>query len=129
MGTVSEALTPFSIALKAEIDARRGGGKRKTPTQEAIAERIGRTQPYVSARINGEYPWSTNDIDAMAPLFNETGFSLVAAARVRAESADELRTRRNVRRARQDLDTAPLTSTEFAASTDNTPVDPQRGEG
>ena len=100
---VNENLTPFSKALNEEIAHRRGPSKRGLPTQEQIASAIARTQPYVSSRLNGEYPWTTNDIDLMAPLFNETAFSLIQAARERVQERDELAARRaRVRGARQD---------------------------
>lgn len=78
-------LTPLSQALKDEIDARRGPSKRGTPTQEQIAAAVSRTQPYVSDRINGKEPWTTTDIDNLAPLFKETAFSLIAAAKLRLD--------------------------------------------
>jgi transcriptional regulator with XRE-family HTH domain len=125
---VTDELTPFSKALLAEIDARRGGGKRKTPTQEQMATAVGKTQPYVSARVNGEHPWSTEDLDKLAPLLGAAdAFELIAAASARV-STDELSQRRNVRRSRKDLESAPLDSTQIAASKDNTPVDPERGD-
>lgn len=100
-GYVSESLTPFSRALKAEIDARRGDTKRGRPTQEEIAAVIGRTQPYVSSRINGEFPWTTNDIDQIAPLFGETAFTLIAAARDRTKITDISTVRSRVRTPKQ----------------------------
>lgn len=92
---VDDRLTPFSRALKDEIDARRGPSKRGTPRQEEIAAAVGRTQPYVSSRINGEFPWSTNDLDLLAPLFGETAFTLIesARARMRLANLDERRTK------------------------------------
>ncbi|WP_144267701.1 hypothetical protein [Leifsonia xyli] len=82
---MTDPLTPLSRALHDEISARRGPSRRGKPTQEEIAEAINRTQPYVSSRITGKEPWTTTDIDNFAPLFRETAFSLIAAARKRLE--------------------------------------------
>lgn len=80
---MTDELKPLSLAVKAEIDRLRGPGKRKKPTQEQIAEAIGRTQPYVSDRINGVAPWTADDLDNLAPLLGFTdGFALIASAGV-----------------------------------------------
>lgn len=69
---------PLTAALLREIaELRRIHGVR----QEDIAAAIGRTQPYVSARVNGTYPWSTVDLDRMAHLFGMDAWGLVASSR------------------------------------------------
>lgn len=117
-------LTRFSRALKAEIDARRGETKRGKPTQEEIAAAIGRTQPYVSSRINGDFPWTTNDLDGIARLFGDDAFSLVAAARRRAVATDKSPTDvDNVIPLRSDVGGLP--DDRYAVAR---PADPDSGE-
>ena len=45
-------------------------------TQAAMAKAANRSQPYISAHLNGEWSWGVNDIAAIAPLF---GFHSIAS--------------------------------------------------
>jgi hypothetical protein len=67
----------FGQALADTIDALRGV---HGVSQEAIADAIGRTQPYVSERVRRRLQWSTNDLTGIAGLFRMSPFELVAAA-------------------------------------------------
>lgn len=78
------APSPFSRAIAEEISAQR---QRHEVTQEEIAEAIGKSQTYISDRVRSGYLWTTNDLDAMSPLFGMSAFDLVALAEARVEKA------------------------------------------
>lgn len=79
--------SPFTLAVAALVDTLRG---ELDVTQEEIAEAIGKTQPYVSARVRLELPWSSNDFDGLAEIFGMDPFEFVARA---AEFADAAQAR------------------------------------
>ena len=68
----------FSRAILEEIAALR---KKRFVTQEEMASVVGLTQPAVSMRLRGQYPWNTEELDALAPLWGIDAFQLIARAR------------------------------------------------
>jgi transcriptional regulator with XRE-family HTH domain len=66
--------TAFTRAVAAEIRAIAG---RENLAQRGIAKTLGRSQGYVSTRMNGLDPFNTDDLDNIAELVNMTGAELM----------------------------------------------------
>lgn len=53
-------------------------------TQMQIAQAVGRSQPYISAKMNGRDTWDTYELQKVAELLGyETAFHLIEVVRVR----------------------------------------------
>lgn len=68
-------IRPFSRAIAREIKAVM---KERGITQAAFAEAIDRQQGYISERVSGRYPFTTDELDGLAALLYLTGRQLLA---------------------------------------------------
>lgn len=67
-------LSDFTKRFAAEY---RGWMTAHAVPQTALAAKLGRTQAYVSERVNGRRPLDTEDVDALAALSGTTGRQLM----------------------------------------------------
>ena len=75
-------LTPMSATTKVIAETTRGLIETEGLSQEQIGKLLGRSQSYVSTRIKGLQPWTTEDIDALAKHFGlGNAFGLIDKAR------------------------------------------------
>ncbi|MDI9889927.1 hypothetical protein [Microbacterium sp. IEGM 1404] len=128
----------FSDALISEIKAEMG---RRDLSSRALGRLIGKSSQYMSDRFDGgssktgrRVVLSVWDLAAISEALGLRASDLTlrahqAALEVDTDGAAITPIRRNVGGAPQtDLETVELDTTQLAASTDNTPVDPTRGE-
>lgn len=73
---------PTTRAVAAMIAALR---EESGSTQEDLAAAVGKTQPYVSARVRLKLPWTTNDLEALAVHFGMDPFDFFLLAEQYAE--------------------------------------------
>lgn len=121
----------FSDALVSEIKAEMG---RQSLSSRGLGRLIGKSSQYMSDRLDGgntktgkRVVMNVWDLAAIAAALGLTESELVN----RAEAVAIGRVTplgRGVGRSSKDLETATLDITKIAASTDNTPIDPSRGE-
>lgn len=105
----ADKLIRLFIALEVDLD-----GEERAEVEPHLA--------VIAPLLRSIHPdYRLNAVTAIIPTLTE------AMREHPAGAVDDLAARRNVRRSRQDLESAPLDSTTLAASTDNTPIDPERG--
>ena len=89
---------------------------------------IGRSHTYWEDRLNYSTPFNVNDVEQIATHFGMTPLQLIEDA-VNESLQDATVIDINVRGSRKtDLSTVPLDLNKLAASTDDTAIDPSRGE-
>lgn len=120
----------FTKLFAAEV---KGAMKSAGITQPQVAEAMGRNQSYVSERVSGKRPFTTEDLDVIARLSNQSPKEFITeiARRTRDINIDSdlAVVTPIVRTSREDfLATVSLESDKLAASKDNTDVPPDRGE-
>lgn len=122
-------------ALVSEIKAEMG---RQDLSSRALGRMIGESSQYMSMRLDGGNPrtgervtLNVRDLYAIASALNVEPLDLMSRAqRIASEQSNVKQFPRNVGgRPHTDLETVELDTTKLAASTDNTPIDPSRGEG
>lgn len=74
-------ITDFSVRFAAEF---KGWMSANHVTQMQLATYMGRTQPYISERVNGRRAISTDEVDALASLTGVTGKDLIIELSKRA---------------------------------------------
>ncbi|WP_074040723.1 helix-turn-helix domain-containing protein [Dermacoccus nishinomiyaensis] len=91
-GQFSRQISRFIAGMLRERDVK----------QREVAERLERTQAYVSERVNGKRSWTLDELDSISSLLGFTsGLSMLEEvaerARLTRQRADDLATRRSGR--------------------------------
>ncbi|MGN7977380.1 helix-turn-helix domain-containing protein [Microbacterium sp. 22195] len=108
----------------AHVIEDRGISKRE------LARLVGRSNNYIAMRFRYEAAFTLTDVDEICSALGLNAGSFIAGVAVPTSTPVSLDSRREarVRGARQDdLATVKLDAEGLAASTDNTPIDPERG--
>ncbi|MGO2112743.1 MAG: helix-turn-helix domain-containing protein [Pseudoclavibacter sp.] len=94
-------------------------------TQADFAAAIDRQQSYVSERVRGLYPLSTDELDGLASLLDMTGRQLLALLADRMKPMSEAPSNVSTMRPRPDLHSLDLRGDQdIAATYDRSLIDP-----
>ena len=136
LGRVDNYTQRLADALVSEIKAEMG---RQDLSSRALGRLIGESSQYMSMRLDGGNPrtgervtLNVRDLYSIASALDIDPLDLMARAQRIASGTSNVKPfpSRDVGGTEQtDLETVELDITQLAASTDNTPVDPSRGEG
>jgi hypothetical protein len=136
LGRVDNYTQRLADALVSEIKAEMG---RQDLSSRALGRLIGESSQYMSTRLDGGNPrtgervtLNVRDLYSIASALRVDPLELMARAQRIASEGTNVKQfpSRNVGGSAQtDLETVELNTTQLAASTDNTPIDPSRGEG
>ena len=136
LGGVDTYPQRLADALVLEIKAEMG---RQDLSSRALGRMIGESSQYMSTRLDSGNPrtgervtLNVRDLYAIASALNVEPLELMSRAQRVADGETNVKPfrSRNVGGSpHTDLETVELDITQLAASTDNTPIDPARGEG